>query len=223
MPTKKTVSENEAKMQKAVEVLQDSLKTVRTGRASTGLVENLKVDYYGTPTPLKQMATLAAPQADMVVIKPFDPASIGEIEKAINEITGGYKIAYPHYLGTIDSFISQFLYMPFGSLVMGCKNVRPSIIQDYCVNVHIYIERIWRKECYDSGCKPLDFYYDMDENLCCLNKDLSKCLVKKNKPCITLKKYCYKNGYASYTDMTYIVLKILKRYPDIAKLFCRRF
>ena len=83
MPTKKTVSENEAKMQKAVEVLQDSLKTVRTGRASTGLVENLKVDYYGTPTPLKQMATLAAPQADMVVIKPFDPASIGEIEKAI--------------------------------------------------------------------------------------------------------------------------------------------
>jgi ribosome recycling factor len=46
-------------------------------------VENIKVDYYGTPTPLKQLATLAAPQPDMIVIKPFDPASIKEIEKAI--------------------------------------------------------------------------------------------------------------------------------------------
>jgi ribosome recycling factor len=70
-------------MKKAVEILQDELKSVRTGRASTGLVENIKADYYGTPTPLKQMATLATPQADMIVIKPFDPASTKEIEKAI--------------------------------------------------------------------------------------------------------------------------------------------
>jgi len=70
-------------MKKAVEVLHDELKTVRTGRASTGLVENIKVDYYGTPTPLKQLATLATPQVDMVVIKPFDPSSTKEIEKAI--------------------------------------------------------------------------------------------------------------------------------------------
>ena len=83
MSTKEIVSDNESKMKKAVEFLQDELKVVRTGRASTGLVENLKVDYYGTPTPLKQMATLATPQADMVVIKPFDPSSVKEIEKAI--------------------------------------------------------------------------------------------------------------------------------------------
>ena len=83
MPTKEIVSDNETKMKKAVEFLQDELKAVRTGRASTGLVENLKVDYYGTPTPLKQIATLATPQADMVVIKPFDPSSLKDIEKAI--------------------------------------------------------------------------------------------------------------------------------------------
>ena len=83
MSTKEIVSDNESKMKKAVEFLQDELKVVRTGRASTGLVENLKVDYYGTPTPLKQMATLATPQADMVVIKPFDPSSVKDIEKAI--------------------------------------------------------------------------------------------------------------------------------------------
>ncbi|HUS73695.1 MAG TPA: ribosome recycling factor [Sedimentisphaerales bacterium] len=83
MPTKEIVSESESKMKKAVEFLRDELKAVRTGRASTGLVENMKVEYYGTPTPLKQMATLATPQADMVVIKPFDPGSLKDIEKAI--------------------------------------------------------------------------------------------------------------------------------------------
>ena len=83
MPTKEIVSDTETKMKKALDVLHDELKTVRSGRASTGLVENIKADFYGVPTPLKQMATLATPQADMIVIKPFDPGSIREIEKAI--------------------------------------------------------------------------------------------------------------------------------------------
>ena len=83
MPANKIISEHEQKMKKAVEILQDGLKSVRTGMASTGLIENIRADFYGTPTPLKQMATLATPQADMVVIKPFDPASVKEIEKAI--------------------------------------------------------------------------------------------------------------------------------------------
>ncbi len=83
MPTKKMVSECGSKMEKAVAILRDELKAVRTGLASTGLVENIKVDYYGTPTPLKAIAALSVPQADMIVIKPFDPASAKEIEKAI--------------------------------------------------------------------------------------------------------------------------------------------
>jgi ribosome recycling factor len=83
MPTKQIVSDHENKMKKAFEFLHDEFKGVRTGRASTGLVENLHVDYYGSPTPLKQLATLAAPQADSIIIKPFDPSSIKDIEKAI--------------------------------------------------------------------------------------------------------------------------------------------
>jgi len=83
MPTKETVSQTEDKMKKALDALHDDLKTVRTGRASTALVEHIKADFYGTPTPLKQMATLATPQFDMIVIKPFDPGSVKEIEKAI--------------------------------------------------------------------------------------------------------------------------------------------
>lgn len=83
MPVKEIISENKSKMTKAVEVLQDELKAVRTGKASTGLVENIKADYYGTPTPIKTIAALSAPQHDMIVIKPFDPGSVREIEKAI--------------------------------------------------------------------------------------------------------------------------------------------
>lgn len=83
MPVNKIVSDHEQKMVKAVEFLTEELRAVRTARASTGLVENLKADFYGTPTPLKQMATLATPQSDTIIIKPFDPASIREIEKTI--------------------------------------------------------------------------------------------------------------------------------------------
>ncbi|MFC1781074.1 ribosome recycling factor [Planctomycetota bacterium] len=83
MPTKEIISDTESKMIKTINVMQDEFKSIRSGRASTGLVDNIKADFYGTPTPLKQMATMAAPQPDMIVIKPFDPSSLKEIEKAI--------------------------------------------------------------------------------------------------------------------------------------------
>ncbi len=83
MPTTPVIKDTEAKMKKAVEVLTDEFKGVRTGRASTALVENIRADYYGSPTPIKQMASLATPQPDMIVIKPFDPSAVKEIEKAI--------------------------------------------------------------------------------------------------------------------------------------------
>lgn len=83
MPTQKIISEHENAMRKAVEFLQQELRAVRTGRASTGLVDNLSVEYYGSPTPLKQLATVAVPEPDTIIIKPFDPSSVKEIEKAI--------------------------------------------------------------------------------------------------------------------------------------------
>jgi ribosome recycling factor len=83
MPTKEIVSENKTKMNKAVEVLQDELRAVRSGRASTGLVDNIKVEYYGTQSPIKAIAAVTVPQHDTILIKPFDPGSVREIEKAI--------------------------------------------------------------------------------------------------------------------------------------------
>ena len=73
------------RMHKAVEALQHELATVRTGRASTGLVDHLKVDYYGTPTPLQQLATISTPDPKLIVISPYDRGALSAIEKAIQK------------------------------------------------------------------------------------------------------------------------------------------
>jgi ribosome recycling factor len=73
------------RMQKSVEALQDDLMSIRTGRASPALVERLPVEYYGTATPLNQMASIAAPEPRLLVIRPWDPSSLGDIERAIQK------------------------------------------------------------------------------------------------------------------------------------------
>ena len=73
----------EERMDKAVQHLREVLRGIRTGRATPGLVDTMKVDYYGSPTPLKQIANIAIPEPRMIMIKPFDPGSLKDIEKAI--------------------------------------------------------------------------------------------------------------------------------------------
>ena len=80
---KDALSEAEERMKGAITALSNDLATVRTGRASPALVERLEVEYYGTPTPLLQLATISAPEARLLTIKPFDPASLKDIERAI--------------------------------------------------------------------------------------------------------------------------------------------
>ena len=75
--------DTEIKMKNAVEHLHDELKHLRTGRASLLILDHVKVDYYGTPTPLNQVANLSVPDAATIVIQPYDPSSIAEIERAI--------------------------------------------------------------------------------------------------------------------------------------------
>ena len=73
----------EEKMEAASEYLKKEYRGVRTGRASSGLVEHIKVDYYGSPTDLRALAGISTPEAALIVIKPFDPNSLKEIERAI--------------------------------------------------------------------------------------------------------------------------------------------
>ncbi|MFK5956782.1 MAG: ribosome recycling factor [Planctomycetota bacterium] len=73
----------EDRMDKTVEHFTDETRGFRTGRASTGLIENIRVDYYGTMTPLSQMASITVPEARCLMVKPFDPSGLKDIEKAI--------------------------------------------------------------------------------------------------------------------------------------------
>jgi ribosome recycling factor len=79
----KTVKEVEAKMEKTLSTLKTDLNKVRTGRASLALFDDIRINYYGTPTPLNQMATLAVPEPRLITIQPWDLSIIGEVEKAI--------------------------------------------------------------------------------------------------------------------------------------------
>ena len=74
----------EEKIQKSESLLREELATVRAGRANAALVDKVMVDYYGTPTPLKALANISVPEPRTLLITPFDPKSIHEIEKAIN-------------------------------------------------------------------------------------------------------------------------------------------
>ncbi|MDQ1512303.1 MAG: ribosome recycling factor [Microbacteriaceae bacterium] len=77
------LTEASDRMAKAVEVAKDDFNTVRTGRANPALFQRILVDYYGTPTPLGQLASLQAPEARMLIITPYDKAALKEMEKAI--------------------------------------------------------------------------------------------------------------------------------------------
>ena len=79
------IQDGQTRMQKSVDHARNEFNTVRTGRASASLLDRIEVDYYGTKTPLKQLATIGVPEPRMLTIQPFDPSSIRNIEKAIQE------------------------------------------------------------------------------------------------------------------------------------------
>ncbi len=85
MPYDDIYLEADDKMNKSASALAEELKGVRTGRASAGLVDSIRVEYYGAPTPLKQLATISVPDPRLIVIKPFDVSALAEIQKAIQK------------------------------------------------------------------------------------------------------------------------------------------
>ncbi len=80
---KETVKEAEVRMKGAIASLEEDLNAIRTGRANPALVEKLQVEYYGSPTPLMQLATISVPEPRSLLIRPFDPSTIKTIERAI--------------------------------------------------------------------------------------------------------------------------------------------
>lgn len=83
MDVKTLLSQNEEKMDKTIEVLKRDLAAIRTGRASTTLLDRVMVDYYGAPTPVKQVANVSAPEPRLITIVPWERKILGDIERAI--------------------------------------------------------------------------------------------------------------------------------------------
>src|SRR3954451_13849588 len=83
MTSDEILMDAEERMEKAVSVYKEELRGLRTGRATPALVDSLRVEYYGSPTPLKQMAQISCPEPQQIVISPFDASQLKEIEKAI--------------------------------------------------------------------------------------------------------------------------------------------
>ena len=81
--THEIISAADHKMARAVEVMERDLGSIRTGRASTGIVERISIDYYGTQTPLNQLAGISVPEPSQIVIQPWDRSALGAIERAI--------------------------------------------------------------------------------------------------------------------------------------------
>jgi ribosome recycling factor len=80
---KEIESKTRARMEKVISDLQHEMSTIRTGRASISLLDSIRVDYYGTPTPLNQVATLHVPEPSLITVQPWDVSQIGTIEKSI--------------------------------------------------------------------------------------------------------------------------------------------
>jgi len=101
-PVQDILDEADEQMEEAVSYLQSELKTIRAGRASPAMLENVTVNYYGSQTPLNQVASVSAPQADLLVVQPFDTNALEDIEKGImkadlglNPNNDGEKIRIP--------------------------------------------------------------------------------------------------------------------------------
>lgn len=85
MNAKTVIHDTEEKMKKSLEIVQQNFAGIRTGRATTGMVENIRADYYGTPTPIKQIANITIPEPRMLMIHPWDVNALKPIEKAIQD------------------------------------------------------------------------------------------------------------------------------------------
>ena len=80
---KELLQETENRMRKTAEVLESDLRALRAGRASPALLERVMVEYYGTPTPLNQLAVISAPEPQLLTVRPYDPGSLADIERGI--------------------------------------------------------------------------------------------------------------------------------------------
>ncbi|HKI93591.1 MAG TPA: ribosome recycling factor [Gaiellaceae bacterium] len=141
------IQDAQSRMGKSVEHARSEFTTVRTGRASASLLDRIEVDYYGTPTPLKQLATINVPEPRMLTIQPFDPGSIRGIEKAIQESD----------LGLTPSNDGKLIRLPIPQLTEERRKELVKVVRNLAEDHRVAVREIRRdamrhlKELVDSG------------------------------------------------------------------------
>jgi ribosome recycling factor len=125
--------DTEERMEKAVNVFRDELRGLRTGRATPALVDGLRVEYYGSPTPLKQLAQISTPDAQQIVIRPFDASVLKDVEKAIRSSDLGMspnndgkliRLTVPPMSGDQRTKMASRIKKSAEDAKVACRNVR---------------------------------------------------------------------------------------------------
>jgi ribosome recycling factor len=164
------VKDAQTRMQKSVDHAHNEFNTVRTGRASAGLLDRIDVDYYGTKTPLKQLATIGVPEARMLTIQPFDPSSIRNIEKAVMESD----------LGLTPSNDGKLIRLPIPQLTEERRKELVKVVRSLAENHRIAVREIRRdamkglKDLVDAGSVGADDERRAEEQVQKLTDDHTK-------------------------------------------------
>ncbi len=158
-----------------------------------------------------------------IALLSFTNIAYEEIKKQIEKLSDIAYIQYPHFIGTLDSFISQYLFLPYGGIVIGNHKLRPCIIQEHSDFIDNIVNKTWKRECHQLQCNPFEFYYDENNDFRCIKDNLERCPISKNQPCITLKNTCIRKGYLTNIEMLVIAIMILKKYPSIGKMLAKKF
>jgi ribosome recycling factor len=133
MTSNEIMKDAETRMDKAMEILRNELRGLRTGRASPALLDSLRVEYYGSPTPLKQMAVISSPDPQTLAIKPHDATTLKEIEKAIRSSDLGLapnndgkiiRLTIPAMSGEQRKKLSAQVKKSAEAAKVSCRNIR---------------------------------------------------------------------------------------------------
>ena len=132
--SKQILKDMEAKADKTIHALREELKTVRAGRANPSILDNIMVDYYGTSTHLKQVATISAPEARLLTIQPWDKSIMKEIEKQIQASN----------LGITPSNDGNIIRLPFPQLTEDRRKELTKVVKEYGEKSKVTIRSIRR-------------------------------------------------------------------------------
>jgi ribosome recycling factor len=136
MMTEAALKDAQVKMSRSIEHLEHELASIRTGRAAPGLIENIRVDYYGTPTPLNQLAQISTPEARLLVVQVYDRSQVAAVEKAIRTAD----------LGLNPANDGQVIRVPIPALTEERRREYVRLVKERAEEARVAVRNVRREE-----------------------------------------------------------------------------